>query len=147
MKGQSFWKVRLPSKPSWTWRKILQVREQCRTLFTVKIGNGRATSLWYDYWLREGKRPVNILTIRHLTSSGHRWDAKVSDIMEGGRWNITDGSASMLEKWDKIPSYPPNTDVEDQVIWRPNPRGIFSIASAWEATRNHHPPSDTHLIV
>ena len=45
LKGKSLWQAQMPSSPTWAWRKILQVRDQCRDLFTSKIGNGKSTSL------------------------------------------------------------------------------------------------------
>ncbi|KAJ6669951.1 hypothetical protein OIU74_015454 [Salix koriyanagi] len=52
--------------------------------------------------------------MRQPCTSRSRWNAKVSDIMENGRWNPTNGRVSMQEIWDNIPSYSPNAAVEDK---------------------------------
>ncbi|KAJ6897365.1 hypothetical protein NC651_023281 [Populus alba x Populus x berolinensis] len=51
LRNRPFWFIPLPSSPSWSWRKILQIREGCRGWFISQVGNGAPTFLWYDYWL------------------------------------------------------------------------------------------------
>lgn len=147
LKGKSLWQVRMPYNPSWSWRKILQARDQCRHLFTVKIGNGNTTSLWFDYWLQGGQRPYDLLTPRQLASTGLHWNAKVSAILEGDDWRFPEGNHLLRTVWDGVPIRPPNHNTEDQVIWQPNPRGVFTIQTAWEYIRVHHPPDPTHLLL
>lgn len=139
LKGRSIWQVSMPAKPSWTWRKILQVRDHCKNLFTVKIGNGKTTSLWFDYWMDGGQRPVDLLPYRHLATFGLPWSAKVSNIIEGSQWNLPEGSLNLQTLWNRIPIIAPNPQKDDMVIWEPHPKGIFSVDSAWELIRPHHP--------
>ena len=48
LKGRSLWEVK-PRSISWAWRKILDSRSWCSGMFLSQIGNGCATSLWFDY--------------------------------------------------------------------------------------------------
>ena len=147
LKGRSIWQVRMPANPSWTWRKILQVREHYRNLFTVKIGNGESTSLWFDYWMDGSQRPVDLLPFRQLATTGLPWTAKVSNIIEGRQWKLPEGSPSLQIIWNKIPPIVPTPQKEDKVVWEPHPKGIFMVASAWDITRTHHPPSAQYCLL
>ena len=54
IRDHSFWEIPIPRCCSWTWRKILQLREEVRPLIHYSIGNGLHTSLWFDPWLPFG---------------------------------------------------------------------------------------------
>lgn len=145
LKGKSLWQLRIPSNPSWTWRKILQLREHCRNLFMVKIGNGERTSIWFDNWLKGGKRPIDILPYRQLTNSGIPGNAKVAHIINGNLWRFPEGGSNLQEVWRQVPDRP-NPNKQDQVQWQPNPKGKFTVASAWNQIRNSSPTSN-HLLL
>ncbi|XP_028118147.1 uncharacterized protein LOC114315744 [Camellia sinensis] len=86
LKGKSFWKVPVPSDPSWVWRKILSLRKSIFPLIVHKIGNGNATFLWYDNW-----HPVGSIWDkfgnRIIYDSGLSREAKVSNIVNGDSWH------------------------------------------------------------
>ena len=88
LRNRPFWSIPIPSSPSWSWRKILQIREECRGWFTSNIGNGFSTSLWYDYWLPGGKRLLDLFPLQRLTSTGLSWNAKAKDIIHEHCWNF-----------------------------------------------------------
>ncbi|KAJ6693739.1 hypothetical protein OIU85_004509 [Salix viminalis] len=67
--------------------------------------------------------------------------------MERDAWNFPEGSHLLRAVWECVPINTPNLNIEDQVIWKPNPRGVFTIQAAWEYIRVHHPPSPTHLLL
>ncbi|XP_022874167.1 uncharacterized protein LOC111392993 [Olea europaea var. sylvestris] len=48
--GRSIWELKCPKDCSWSWRKILGLRDIGRDKIKSRIGNGRHTSLWYDNW-------------------------------------------------------------------------------------------------
>ena len=76
IKNRSFWQILVPSNPSWTWQKILHAREWCRGVFRSRVGNGKSTSLWYDYWMSMGERPIDLLSHRFLATTSLPWDAR-----------------------------------------------------------------------
>lgn len=39
---------------SWTWKRFLGLREYLRNHNVSKIGNGKSTSIWHDYWHPSG---------------------------------------------------------------------------------------------
>ena len=46
----SVWNARIPSRCSWSWRKILQLRDRVRPYIRHRICNGGRTFLWHDFW-------------------------------------------------------------------------------------------------
>ena len=133
LRNRSFWHIKIPLNATWSWRKILQSREICRSFFITQIGNGSSTSLWYDYWLPEGKRLIDTLPLRILTSTGLSWTSRVAHIIHDGNWNFP-AIPGLQQTWNTI-TFSPNLGREDQCIWRLNPSGIFTIKSAWDFLR------------
>lgn len=133
LRNRSFWHINIPSNATWSWRKILQSRESCRSFLITQIGNGSSTSLWYDYWLPDGKRLIDILPLRILTSTGLSWNSKVSHIIHDGGWHFPNIPA-LQPMWNTI-TFTPLLGREDQCLWRLHPSGAFTIKSAWDFLR------------
>jgi hypothetical protein len=146
LRGKSFWQVPMPSNPSWTWRKLLQSRDWCRGWFTVNIGNGSSTFLWYDYWLPEGKRFIDMHTLRTLTATGLPWNARVSSIINEGHWNFPMHITGLHASWQSI-VFHPKPQLEDHCVWKGNSTGNFSIRSAWDLLRDKRPLNNIHLLL
>ncbi|KAJ6974535.1 hypothetical protein NC653_030590 [Populus alba x Populus x berolinensis] len=145
LRNRSFWHINT-SNPSWSWRKILQSRDWCRGWFTTRIGNGSLTSLWYDYWLPQGKRLIDDFSLRNLTATGLPWTAKVSAIITNGQWQFLPSSSELQAIWDSI-RFLPSSSSPDICIWKGHPSGEFSIASAWELIRDVRPVTSIHHLL
>lgn len=94
-----------------------------------------------------GKRPGDLLSFRHLASTGIPCQTKVSTIIEGDQWKILAENQIFKTIWSWIPFYSPNPHKEDQVVWEPKANNSFSIASAWEHIKGHSPTYDFHSII
>ena len=46
----SLWGTKIPSICSWSWRKMLQLRDKIRPFIKHKVNNGKGTFLWHDFW-------------------------------------------------------------------------------------------------
>ena len=86
LKGRSFWDVPVPQDCSWTWRKVLSLRNQFRPYFRSVLGNGREVFLWFDYWLPMGPLQSTFGNDQIEESGLHR-NTKVSAIIRNGQWN------------------------------------------------------------
>ncbi|KAJ6984025.1 hypothetical protein NC653_022290 [Populus alba x Populus x berolinensis] len=146
LRGRSFWEINLPSNPSWSWRKILQSREWCRGWFQTCIGKGTTTSLWYDYWLPEGKRIIDILPHRQLFTTRLAWTSRVLDIMHGDQWNFPASNPDLQDIWSAI-SFNPKPSMEDHCVWKGHHSGTFTVHSAWELLRESRPENCMHHIL
>ncbi|KAJ6989648.1 hypothetical protein NC653_018206 [Populus alba x Populus x berolinensis] len=146
LRGRSFWQLNMPSNPSWTWRKILQTRELCRGWIISRIGNDSSTFLWYDYWLPEGTRFIDVHPLRTLTATGLPWNAQVSTIIQDGQWHFPRDVPAIQPTLNSIHFYP-NPSSKDTYTWTGHPSGKFSIASAWELLRARRPINNMHHLL
>ena len=145
LRHRSFWSLNIPSTTSWSWRKILQSREWCRGWFIKSIGNGLSTSLWYDYWLPDGKRLIDIYPLRVLTSTGLSWNSMVSNIIQDGCWNFPN-IYELQAIWNTI-NFSPITAREDLCLWTGQQSREFTIKSAWELIRDKRPSNNLHHLL
>ncbi|KAJ6331428.1 hypothetical protein OIU76_009914 [Salix suchowensis] len=144
LKGRPFWSIPIPSKPTWSWKKILQGREFCRGLFRCIIGNGELTSLWYDYWLPNGKRICDLASSSEIRQSNLHQGAKVADIIHGSQWVFPQSSQSLQAIWNSI-SFFPNPSIQDVCVWG-DKNDSFSVFKAWRLLRQSNPTSTSmHL--
>ena len=130
IREHSFWELSTPSVCSWTWRKLLSLRDLIRPLIYHKIGNGMNTFLWFDTWLPSG--PIvscygNII----IYDSGLLREARVSTIIQNGNWAWpVANSPDLLILKQSIPAaLSPRCDHDDSICWRATSSG-FSTSSA-----------------
>jgi hypothetical protein len=50
LKGRSFWQVSIPVSCSWSWKKLLQLRDPAKKFIRFKVGDGSRVFLWLDHW-------------------------------------------------------------------------------------------------
>ena len=138
LKGSSLWEVKAPHTCSWNWRKLLHLRPLVRPLFQHIIGSGLKTSLWFDNWHPDG--PIRSKwSSRVIYDSGLPINAKVNAIVRGDNWRWPVAmSIDLAEIKSRMPSYNPNSLLDDIIRWLPSPNGIYSAASAMESLRTHH---------
>lgn len=147
LRGRSFWDIPIPRICSWTWRKILRMRNEVRPYFRTSIGNGHSTFLWFDYWLPIG--PIHpLLGNGMILDAGLGRNEKVSTIINNGEWQWPDShSLDINFLKSSIPiGMVPQPNQEDTIVWGPMGEA-FSISSAWKALRVHKPKVIWHKVV
>ena len=85
IREHSFWDLPIPSNCTWTWRKLLGMRDKIRPFLKVQIGDGADTWLWLDSWLPMGPILQNF-DDRIIYDSGLPRHARVSSIIRNGQW-------------------------------------------------------------
>ncbi|XP_031248848.1 uncharacterized protein LOC116106632 [Pistacia vera] len=143
--GRSFWHIRVTSRASWAWRKILLSRVWCRGLIVTCIRDGRDIMLWRDHWLPQGPL-CDLLPFRTLTSTGLPWDARVSDIIRDGLWDFPLGNTDLQHIWDSI-TMQPSASHPDHLVWKGHPSGRFSIDLAWNVLRDKRDANSIHHLL
>jgi hypothetical protein len=85
LKGRSFWSVGIPHNCSWSWRKILKLRNIAKRLVKFEVGNGENIHLWLDSW-----HPLGILFevfgYRVVYDAQSNLEAKLSSVIINGDW-------------------------------------------------------------
>ncbi|GKC33961.1 hypothetical protein Tco_1046345 [Tanacetum coccineum] len=101
LKGRSFWDIPLCGNVSWGWRKILQLRPTIREFIWCNLGDGAATSLWFDKWCEMGPL-ANLISSRDIFRAGLSHTSKVRDIIQDGAWNWPQ---DLLSKYPFLSTY------------------------------------------
>lgn len=85
LEGRNFWDVRVKANVRWSWRKLIDIREDIRKNFVSKIGDGRSTSAWFDYWCELG--PLHyIVSNRDIMHVGWNINSRVADLLGPNGW-------------------------------------------------------------
>ncbi|KAK3212634.1 hypothetical protein Dsin_017340 [Dipteronia sinensis] len=121
------------------WRKLLHLRPLFHPLIQQFIGNGSSTSLWFDNWHPDGPL-LSKWSSRVVYDSGLPIHATVSSIVHGDSWSwLTAMSIDLFEIRSRMPSYNPNSNMDDRVHWLPSSNGTYSVSSALASLRTPHP--------
>lgn len=119
---------------------MLKVRERVEPLLMFRLRSG-SSSLLYDLWLSsEGP-----LFSKALAPS----DLRVADFVRQGCWDV-DALAHILppEVVNHILSCgPPQSVVDDALIWKGSSLGMFSVSSAFHLLREHGASNAAYLFV
>ena len=148
LKGRSFWDIPIPQDCSWTWRKVLTLRNQFRPYFRSVVGNGSEVFLWYDFWLPVGALQVAFGEDQFEETGLHR-KTKVSDIIRNDQWNWPWSSSEDLRSIRRIiRTQPvPTRDDLDYLWWVPSMNGEFTIQSSWDIIRTHSDNVEWHNLM
>lgn len=84
LSGRNFWEVQIKANASWGWRKLLLLRDKVKLHFLYKIGNGKNTSAWFDFWNACG--PLNFISNRDITRAGFNRTSLVADMVGVNSW-------------------------------------------------------------
>ncbi|CAN1786346.1 Putative ribonuclease H protein At1g65750 [Linum perenne] len=101
-----------------SWRSIRRIWPTLKNCCQASVRNGEATSFWNSIWLDNGIKLADVASRVIDDIEGQRTVAEATD--DGGNWNWS---------WYEPPLSPTNGD--DELIWGPDPKGIFSIKSAY----------------
>jgi hypothetical protein len=79
LRGRSLWQVPIPQSCSWSWKKLLKIREVAKTFIRFQVGDGSRIFLLHDHW-----HPAGYL----LESYGYRvlYDSGLSSIIKNKDW-------------------------------------------------------------
>ncbi|GKC05344.1 RNA-directed DNA polymerase, eukaryota, reverse transcriptase zinc-binding domain protein [Tanacetum coccineum] len=85
LKGRSIWDIDTDNNDSWGWRKLMEMREKIRPHVFYNIGNGKATSVWYDKWSLSGPLS-NFINRRDIYDARLKDNSCVADMIKNGSW-------------------------------------------------------------
>ncbi|KAK3184843.1 hypothetical protein Dsin_032129 [Dipteronia sinensis] len=97
--------------------------------YTHYIGNGSSTSLWFGNWHPDGPL-LSKWSPRVVYDLGLPIHATVSSIVHGDSWSWPAAmSIDLFEIRSRMPSYNPNSNVNDRACWLPSSNGTYSTSS------------------
>ena len=123
--------TKIPSIRSWSWRKILQLRDRIRPFIRHKVCNGVGTFLWHNFWNQLGPLLPRFGDRIIYDYAIHR-NAHVAEVIGGGRWNWPiANSADLIAIKNSFGDYPIDDSREDTISWSLTSSGVFTVTAAW----------------
>jgi hypothetical protein len=124
---------------SYTWRSILKGVEVIKKGLIWRVGNGEEINIWNDPWLnRDGpKKPI--------TSRGQNIITRVSERINPatGQWDVQLVSDVFYEQdVSTILATPLRIDYENFPAWSPDPKGAFTVKSAYKVLAAERDPNE-----
>ena len=143
----SLWCAKTPSICSWSWRKILQLRDRIRPFIRHKVCNGVGTFLWHDFWNQLGPL-IPCFGERIIYDYAIHRNAHVAEVIGGGRWNWPiANSADLIAIKNSCGDYPLDESREDTISWSLTSSEVFTVTSAWNQIRPRMQVVDWHTSV
>ena len=132
----SLWCAKTPSICSWSWRKILQLKDKIRPFIKHRVYNGKGTFLWHDFW-----NPIGPLLPHYgdriVYDSAIENNALVAEVIREGRWNWPIAySADLIDIKSSCVNYHIDVSRADTVSWTLAHSGVFTVYSAWNHFRS-----------
>ncbi|GAA0185190.1 hypothetical protein LIER_32478 [Lithospermum erythrorhizon] len=85
LKNQSFWAIKERSIDSWSWRKILALKDSLRNHVKYRIGDGKSVNCLHDNWSSSGVM-VDILSNRDVSNLNMLVIDTVADFIKKTKW-------------------------------------------------------------
>ena len=143
----SLWNAKVPTSCSWSWRKILQLRERIRPLIKHKVGDGAATFLWHDFWNPVGPL-LPYVGERILYDSAIHCNARVAEVIDERGWNWPIAiSGDLIAIKNSCANCHIDASREDIISWTPDPSGVFTVSSAWNHFRPKRSSVNWHYTI
>ncbi|XP_071695535.1 uncharacterized mitochondrial protein AtMg00310-like [Rutidosis leptorrhynchoides] len=114
--GRNFWNIDTQPNASWSWRKILEVRELVKGRFIHIVNNGEITSMWYDIWCDFGPL-ADLVSTRMIYQEGYDPSFSIKDMVLANNMNWP---VSWLSRFPQLAtiSAPDLSSVPDAIKWR-----------------------------
>lgn len=116
------------------WKGLHKVKHMFRWGSQHKVGNGRVTSFWDDYWVGDTTLRLKYPNLYDICGSKC---ATVWDCYDGSDWSITRSfGETELESWNSLLAdleqvTPDILGAEDKVSWCLEKSGVFSTRSLY----------------
>lgn len=123
---KNFWIVPRPTYCSWTWKKLLSLRDLIQHHFKWRVGNGLSVSFWFDHWHPRGPL-YKLFSDREIYSFGISRLATVATALTA--FPLSSAVATSISNWDD--PLPNLNEASDRLLWLGHSSGVFSTASAW----------------
>jgi hypothetical protein len=145
LKGRSFWQVSIPQICSWSWRKLLKLRDEARNFLSFSVGTGQNIHLWFDAW-----HPDGVLYEKYghrvIYDAHSKLEARLDSVIIDGHWNWRPARSDQLVNIQSKLSLVPLGEM-DMPQWSASKNGMYSCSDTWDAIRVKHPIVDWWPLV
>jgi hypothetical protein len=133
LKGKSFWQVFVPQICTWSWRKLLKLKDEAKHFISFDVGNGKNIYLWFDAWHLDGVL-YEKYGHRVIYDSHSKLEARLDSIIQNGQWCWPTARSDHLVNIQSRLCMVPMGD-EDKPKWNASKTGTFSYSDTWNSIR------------
>lgn len=87
LRNQSLWSYHSAHDSSWTWQKLMKLRDSFHAYIKYRIGTGEHIFTWYDNWHSYGPS-VRRYGARPMYDTVSSASSKLSDYIINGQWHF-----------------------------------------------------------
>lgn len=124
----SFWSLPIPQTCSWTWRKLLGLRDTLLPLIVHRMAISSEVNFWFDPWVDNGVILHKLFNYHQANQTGIPKTAKAVEYISQGELLLPYSSNQYIRSvWNEIQrkTYPP---VEvDVVHWSAKPHSVSHV--------------------
>ncbi|GKB52708.1 RNA-directed DNA polymerase, eukaryota, reverse transcriptase zinc-binding domain protein [Tanacetum coccineum] len=125
---------------SWSWKQLLDLRDEFKFFVRVKIRSEKQCFIWFDRW--SGQGPLGrVINHRALADANLNVKTKVVDMIEDNNWKWPLEWDGVYDDGFDIPVPKHIDDLDDKTVWV-NKKGkekIFSVKEIWKAIKDESP--------
>lgn len=146
LKRHSFWTVKAYPYHSWSWKKLLKMRDKFLPMLKFVMGDGTSIFIWHDRWHPRGPQ-LKYYGDFVLYGSSASLNAKLSTMIQARQWCwLTARSSCHTNLMSFLSSMTP-TGGADTVVWLRSPSKVFQVTSTWQWVRAKGPKVPWHNFV
>ncbi|PWA66526.1 RNA-directed DNA polymerase, eukaryota, Reverse transcriptase zinc-binding domain protein [Artemisia annua] len=136
LKGRSVWEVQSYSTDSWSWKTILELRNDVENHVKYKIGDGKTISAWYDRW-NDQQALAKTINRRDIYSAGFNDQNKLCDLLDTNGWKWPQEWYTKYECTQSL-TVPTLSSSPDVPVWvNNNGREVkFATSQVWKDMRS-----------
>jgi hypothetical protein len=136
LKGRCLWEISIPNSCSWSWKKLLKLRDIAKRFISFKVGNGSRVFLWFDHW-PPAWYLLETFGHRIVHDSGFPLRSKLEVAIKNGEWNWPLArSDALVVIQSKL--FDVGIGDTDLAVWNAK-NGQYTCADAWDKLREVHP--------
>ncbi|KAJ0711325.1 hypothetical protein HanOQP8_Chr09g0322591 [Helianthus annuus] len=141
LKGTSFWEVQCCGNMSWSWRKILSIRNQVRPYIWKSVQSGKQTNAWSDNWCMCS--PLrSFITPRSIVNAGFNLNTTVAKLVGvDGQWRWPRAWHDIYPVLINVDTPQLLNDTDDRIRWKAIEGKLYRFRS-WEAWNNFRSRDD-----
>ena len=153
LRRAKFWLMTVPTDCSWIWRRVLGLRQLALRFLRFHIGNGLATSLWFDPWFEHSclarSSMDSILTLTAFPST-----ATVSNLLSSRGWCLPSPNrrrhhiSARFSHWVAHFDFPTfDLSKQDHISWDSVSLAKLKTSHIWNSIRVSGQPVAWHSAV
>ncbi|GJV40134.1 RNA-directed DNA polymerase, eukaryota, reverse transcriptase zinc-binding domain protein [Tanacetum coccineum] len=140
LKGMCIWDEKVYRGYSWSWKQLLDLRDEIKNFVHVKIGSGKQCFIWFDRW--NGHDTLGrVINHRALADANSSVKTKVADMIEDNKWKWPLEWDGVYDEVLDVPVSNLIDNLDDKTAWvdKKGKEKVFSVKEVGKAIKDEFP--------